>query len=392
MTALLIVVQLVTGVFLRFVYQPDPAGAYRSILVMQQEIPLGLFFRNLHHWGASLLVVTATLHLLRVFYTGAFYPPVRSGNWVIGMIMLLLLLLSNFTGYLLPWDQLAYWAVTVVTTLPGYLPGIGESMVEWLRGGSEVNGVTLRIFFNLHTAVLPFSLFALMLFHFWRVRRAGGVVRPPDAGRGTLPAVPHLVVREAAVASLLLAFLALTALLFNAPLQAPADPAHSPDPAKAPWYFLGIQELLLHFHPLVSAILIPFTVLLFFFLLPYLPYDERRPGVPFYSSRGRRMTRTAAVAALLLTPLFIVAGEYLLSFHSWFPTWPPLLSEGVVPLLLYLLPVAALALLMKRRHRPNTGEAVTALVTFLVVTYTLLTLTALWFRGEGMTLTWPWKP
>lgn len=394
MTALLLLLQMVTGVLLRFVYEPTPAGAYDSILFLERQVALGQFIRNVHHWGAVLLVITVTLHLLRVFYTGAFHPPVRSGNWIIGMVMFLLVLLSNFTGYLLPWDQLSYWAVTVVTSMLGYVPVAGDRLVEWVRGGPDVGGSTLLLFFNLHTGVLPLTLLALMLFHFWRVRRAGGVV-PPRRGHDDdavrVATVPHLVVREAAAAALLLAFLFVLALGADAPLLARANPAHSPDPAKAPWYFLGIQELLLHFHPLISALLLPLTFLTLLFALPYLPYPQRNQGIPFFSEKGRRLARLAAAAALLLTPLLIVADEYLLHFHSWWPSLPPLISEGIIPLALYLTLTGTLWWWVKRKYHPVTGESVTAFFTFFLVTYTVLSLTGIFFRGTGMMLTWPWN-
>jgi len=121
------------------------------------------------------LVVITFLHLLRVFFTGGFQSS-RKINWLIGLLLFVLIIFSNFTGYLLPWDQLAYWAVTVGTSLLEYIPLIGNSIREFILGGDEVNANTLLIFYNFHTALFPILILLLMAYHFWRVRKAGGVI------------------------------------------------------------------------------------------------------------------------------------------------------------------------------------------------------------------------
>ena len=391
MTALLILLQITTGILLRFVYVPSPAGAYDSILFLQREVPFGQFVRNIHHLGGVLLIVISFLHLLRVFFTGAFHPPVRSGNWVIGLVMFLLIMSSNFTGYLLPWDQLSYWAVTVVTSMLGYIPVVGPSLTEWVRGGSEVNASTLLTFFNFHTAVIPLTLIILMVFHFWRVRRAGGVIPPRYAGEKDArmaDTVPHLVVRELAVALVLLAVIFVLALFLDAPLRERANPAYSPNPAKAPWYFMGIQEMLMHFHPLLGAILLPLAFLTALFRLPWMRYSRKNQGILFYSEKGKKSALMSAVTALLLTTLLILADEYWLHFNLWLPALPSFVSEGIFPLLLYALLFAGYFYLIKKIYVPEPSETVQAVFVFFLVTYTVLSLTGIFFRGPGMMLMW----
>jgi quinol-cytochrome oxidoreductase complex cytochrome b subunit len=153
----LVMVQLITGILLKFVYEPSPVSAYASIQALMTTVPFGRLVRNLHHWCAHLLVLVVFLHLLRVFFTGAFHPP-RQFNWVIGLGQLGVVLLANFTGYLLPWDQLAYWAVTVSTGMLAYLPWIGPALEDVLVTGNDLSPETLRFFFALHTTVVPVLL------------------------------------------------------------------------------------------------------------------------------------------------------------------------------------------------------------------------------------------
>ena len=177
--------------------------------------------------------------------------------------MLLLVVAANFTGYLLPWDQLAYWAITVGTSILTYIPLVGEGISRLLLGGPEVSAATLLNFYALHISFIPVAIVVLMSIHFWRVRKDGGLTMPKAPGEVGEPkservtTIPHLVRRELVFAIAAIAVLLTWSMLVPAPLEGIANPLHSPNPAKAPWYFLGIQELLLHFHPLVGAVVIP---------------------------------------------------------------------------------------------------------------------------------------
>ena len=175
-----------TGVLMVFVYVPSPERAYQSVTALERDVLFGQLVRNIHHWSANFLVAVAVLHLLRVFLTGAFRGA-RQFNWIIGLLLLLGILAANFTGYLLPWDQLSYWAITICTGMLSYVPGIGGWLQEVARGGAEIGRNTLTLFYAIHTTFVPVCLILLMAWHFWRVRKAGGVVIPPGPDQPVIP-------------------------------------------------------------------------------------------------------------------------------------------------------------------------------------------------------------
>jgi quinol-cytochrome oxidoreductase complex cytochrome b subunit len=173
-STILFAVLVFTGVLLMFYYVPSVERAYGSMKEIQLSVPLGEFTRNMHRWAAHAMVVAVVLHMARVFYTGGYKPP-REFNWVIGVLLLILTLGASFTGYLLPWDQLSYWAITVGTNIAGYAPGAGPAMRTILVGGAEVGQNTLIRFYTLHIAVLPLLLTLFVSLHLWRVRKDGGL-------------------------------------------------------------------------------------------------------------------------------------------------------------------------------------------------------------------------
>jgi quinol-cytochrome oxidoreductase complex cytochrome b subunit len=164
----------VTGVLLVFYYIPATTLAYSTMKDLQISIPLGQLVRNMHRWSAHLMVLAVILHLVRVFYTGAYKPP-REFNWIVGVFLLLLTLGASFTGYLLPWDQLSFWAITVGTNIAGYAPVIGDQARTILLGGSEVGQNALIRFYGLHIILIPLVMIALVSLHLWRVRKDGGL-------------------------------------------------------------------------------------------------------------------------------------------------------------------------------------------------------------------------
>ncbi|HEX6386982.1 MAG TPA: cytochrome b N-terminal domain-containing protein [Anaerolineae bacterium] len=175
-----------TGVLLMFYYVPSVERAYPTMKEIQLSVPLGQFTRNMHRWAAHAMVLVAVLHMARVFYTGAYKPP-REFNWVIGIVLLLLTLAASFTGYLLPWDQLSFWAITVGTNIAGYAPVAGPATREILLGGPEVGQSTLIRFYALHVALLPLALALLISLHVWRVRKDGGLaVNDAPDGEGEI--------------------------------------------------------------------------------------------------------------------------------------------------------------------------------------------------------------
>ena len=161
---------VVSGVYLMFFYVPSPASAYGDIQTIQTEIAFGQYVRNVHRWSAHLMVIAVAAHMARVFYRGAYKSP-REFNWVVGVVLLVLTLLMSFTGYLLPWDQLAYWAVTVGTAMADFVPFIGGGVKDVLLGGDQVGSATLLRFYVLHVAVIPTAIVLVLTIHLWRWRK-----------------------------------------------------------------------------------------------------------------------------------------------------------------------------------------------------------------------------
>jgi quinol-cytochrome oxidoreductase complex cytochrome b subunit len=177
----LFIVLTITGIFLMFFYRPSAdlggAQAYTDMQNILTSVFFGDLVRNIHRWGAHLMVFTVTLHMARVFYTGAYKPP-REFNWVVGVILLFLTLGLSFTGYLLPWDQLSIWAVTVGTNLANYSPNIAHQANFLLLGGAVVGPATLLRWYVLHVIALPFVATIFLAVHFWRIRKDGGISGP----------------------------------------------------------------------------------------------------------------------------------------------------------------------------------------------------------------------
>jgi quinol-cytochrome oxidoreductase complex cytochrome b subunit len=390
MAALLVVIQVFTGLLLKFHYIPSPDGAYNSVLNINEGLLFGKLAHNIHHWSAILLLWITFLHMLRVFFTGAYRKP-RHATWIFGIILLILVVLSNFTGYLLPWDQLSYWAVTVCTSLLQYIPVIGNPIKEVLLGGNEVGSVTLSNFFNLHTGVIPLLILILMVHHFWRIRKAGGViVRETFKEEPAVDTRPNLVVREFVVALTLIAFLLLISAFFDAPLRERANPSFSPNPAKAPWYFLGLQELLIHFHPFFAVVVFPLTIIIGSFWLPYIKLNDNNQGIWFLSEKGRDAAKYAVAAGFVFTVVFILISNLLPDPGKILPSVPAVITTGLVPFLIVAGTIFLYMNWLKKKFSLNRSEYIQSIIIVLVISYTVLSLTGIFFRGQGMKLIWPW--
>jgi quinol-cytochrome oxidoreductase complex cytochrome b subunit len=325
-TFFLFLILLTTGIALMCYYRPYPPQAYQDMKDLQFVVFMGPFLRNMHRWAAHGMVVCVFLHMCRVFYTGSYKKP-RQFNWVIGIVLLLLTLGLSFTGYLLPWDQLAYWAITVGTNIGSYAPLIGGQLRELLLGGHSVGEGALIRFYVLHVAVLPALIILFTIVHFWRVRKDGGLSRPiwklkpeapqlvnigapataalqtapaskdktyglmevvtgkpifetvtPEEEEDTVFSYPYAFVREAVTLMLTVTTIMIMSLFFNAPLEELANPAKTPKPAKAPWYFLGLQELVSH-SALLGGVVAPALMVLALLAIPYIDRNpSRRPG------------------------------------------------------------------------------------------------------------------
>jgi quinol-cytochrome oxidoreductase complex cytochrome b subunit len=381
-----------TGVLMLLVYQPVPDVAWDSVRALDDGARFGPLVRGVHYWSANLLVAVLLLHVARVVLTGGYHRP-RRLNWTVGSALLLLVLGSAFTGYLLPWDQRAYWAVTISTGMLSYVPAIGETLQRVVRGGAEIGSETLLAFYTYHTTVIPVLLIGGMAFHFWRVRKAGGVVEPPGEGEGKngpsdkVLFYPDLLVRELAQALVVLAVVVLLGVLVGASIGERANPGMSPNPAKAPWYFMGFQELLIHLHPVFAVLVVPVAALAGFVMLPLLGRDDGPAGRWFLTRTGRRTAAGAAVLAVVLTALAVLVDEGLGSSSATSAGW---VARGLVPLVVVAAILVLAWVLLRRRLGADRNEALQAIVVFLFVAFATLTVIGVFFRGPGMALQPPW--
>jgi quinol-cytochrome oxidoreductase complex cytochrome b subunit len=397
LSLLVFLVLVITGVLLLFVYTPTPDEAYASIYRVETEIWMGQLVRNLHHWSGNLLLILAVLHMLRVFFTAAFHHP-REFNWILGLCLLALVAFSNFTGYLMPWDQLSYWATTIVTGMLSYVPIIGDGLKTWLLGGPEVGAPTLRTFFAFHIVLFPMLIVIIVSYHIWRVRKdtfslPRRVDEPPVDPRNVerITTIPHLVNIELGIGLVALLLLIIWATWVDAPLKEAANPTHPPNPAKAAWYFMGFQELLLHFHPAFVTVAIPGLVGAGLIMLPYIDYsdDVDVTGIWFRSIRGRWLAGINAVLGVAITAALVVVDEYWLDLPDllhFLPTW---ISNGLVPLAVILLGLWGYDRLLHARGATDSEKNL-AIFTLLLMAFITLTVIGVFFRGENMALTFPW--
>jgi quinol-cytochrome oxidoreductase complex cytochrome b subunit len=391
MAALLVAIQVFTGLLLKFHYDPTPEGAYNSIQILQESLLSGKLARNIHHWSAILLLWITFFHVMRVLFTGAYRRP-RQTTWLYGNVLLILVILSNFTGYLLPWDQLSYWAVTVSTSLLQYIPLIGNGIKEALLGGNEVNRATLTNFFNLHTGIIPLLIIVFMVHHFWRIRKAGGIiVTESEKDSPLVDTQPHLVFREFVVALVLIAVLLLLSTMFDAPLRERANPAFSPNPTKAPWYFMGVQELLLHFHPFFAIVIIPVILLAATLCLPYVKLNDTNYGTWFLSDKGKRAGIYSLIAGIVFTFLFILFSEFLPDPEILFPAVPSIITTGLVPFILVVGTAFSFLKYIQWKFSLNRSEYIQSVIILLISSYSVLSLAGILLRGAGMKLMWPWQ-
>lgn len=396
MALVLVLLLMFTGVLMMFAYEPSPERAWQSINAFQQDVLFGKLIRGVHHWSANLLIPVSVLHLLRVFLTGA-YRGRRRSNWLIGLSVLFFVLFSGFTGYLLPWDQKAYWAITICSEMLGQVPVIGPYFQQAIIGGTEIGSATVINFYALHVAITPMALFALLSWHFWQIRVAGGVVLPsPRAddsrtGPQMVPFVPDLLFREVAVALILVALVLVMAVTLGTSLGDPANPGISPNPAKAPWYFLGFQELLIHFDAMFAVLVIPLLVAVLLVLVPFIRYEDELSGDWFLTPNGRRLAVIAAATALVAVPAWVLLDELIIGPGGWLPGSAAVISNGLIPFALLFTLVTGFYVLIRKFFAATRSEAVQSLFVLLFIAFAVLTATGVWFRGAGMALVWPWQ-
>jgi len=226
-----------------------------------------------------------------------------------------------------------------------------------------------------------------MGYHFWRVRKAKGIALPASTAEVIkVHTWPNLVLREVTVALVLIAIILLFSTFGDAPLLERANPSYSPNPAKAPWYFMGVQELLLHFHPFFAVVVIPVLFFVAMFWLPYYKIKDINPGNWFHSDKGKKLVVYSAIFAIIITPLVILLDEYVLDFEQWLGGMPLWLSTGLLPFILLVVACWLLVFILRKRFKADRVEVIIAMFTMMVVAYTVLTIVGIVFRGPGMEL------
>ncbi|MBM3888195.1 MAG: DUF4405 domain-containing protein [Verrucomicrobia bacterium] len=429
-------ITLVTGVMLMFYYKPYPDVAYDSIKDIHFVVPTGAFMRNIHRWAANVMVVGVFLHMARVFYTAAYRGP-REFNWLIGMGLFALTLGLSFTGYLLPWDQLAYWAITIganiaqspreITDALGITDSfdIGGLQRQLLLGSDVVGEEALIRFYLLHVMLLPLGLVALLAVHFWRIRKDGGLARPDDADQrlgpppadtypvfteapaktyhlaalvrgktpavgdgpeNTVPSMPHLFYAEMGAFMLTLLVCVALSIWIDAPLKELANPNVPENPAKAPWYFLGLQECV-SFSAFMGGVGIPMLVIIGLGLIPYLEREQQGSGEWFGGPGGTRLVAWSVlfglVAAIGIEALAIRFGW----LREWFPKIPQLVITFVNPGTVLALAYALYSLAVVRRYNSTRAGAL-GLFTCFLCGFLVTTIVGTYFRGPNWDFYW----
>jgi len=377
MSAVLFAILCFTGTVLMFLYVPSVERAYQSIKDLEYVVSFGSFIRGLHRICAHLMVAVVFLHMMRVFLTGAYKNGTAANqnrplNWIIGVGLLLATFLLSFTGYLLPWDQLAYWAITVGTNIASAAPLVGDKIRFVLLGGNHIDQNTLLRFYVLHCVFLPVIVTFIFAWHMWRIRKDHGLAcvdqlaltqksekTAPvktktysllgiakgrtvhvetalvDEDIHTVRSSPNLTRRLLMVALAVMLISCVLTLLVQAPLEEAANPKVTPNPAKAPWYFLWLQELVtdttVHIGSftingaLIGGILIPGILVLMLAIWPYL---DKSPvaAIGIWFARPRRTQNiTFLIVVLAVIALTVVGtfmrGPYWKFFWPW-ESWP----------------------------------------------------------------------
>lgn len=373
----LFAILVVTGILLMFLYVPSVERAYGSVKDIEFVVSFGWLIRAVHRIGAHLMVAAVFLHMVRVFLTGGYKNGSAAGanrplNWIVGIVLLIVTLLLSFTGYLLPWDQLAYWAITVGTNIASAAPLVGKATRFFLLGGNAIAQNTLIRFYVLHVFFLPMIVLFLFSYHMWRVRKDGGLAvvdreaadqRPEtilpvksktysllgitngstvhvqtamvDEERNSVSSSPHLTRRIWVVFALTTIAVIVLSFFFRAPLESPANPSVTPNPAKAPWYFLWLQEIVTDTTiklgsftvngALVGGILLPAVLVL---LAVWWPYRDRSGvgSAGVWLPAERRTQNLVFIAICVLIALFTIVGTFMRGpyWNFYFPweSWP----------------------------------------------------------------------
>lgn len=280
LSLLLFISQTLTGIMLLIYYRPTPEAAHKSIQFITTEVQFGWLYRQIHAWGASVMIAVVIFHMIRTYFSGAYKKP-RELTWVTGVFIFILTITFGFTGYLLPWNQIAFWATTVGTESANKVPVIGVWLQYFLRGGESVTGETLSRFFVVHVIILPWVLTGLIAVHLFLMRlnnlattEAVGEEKSTQPEHG-IPFFPVHVAKEGVVAVLMVAGLITLSILFPWEIGEPANPLSTPEHIKPEWYFLPSYQLLKYFEGPYGAVIGIFACSIPFVLLIFWPFLDR---------------------------------------------------------------------------------------------------------------------
>jgi len=414
----LFVILLFSGLLLMVYYRPSVMDAYNSILDINNVVTGGRYLRNIHRWAAHGLVFFSIIHMSRTFYTAS-YTRKRSITWNIGIGLLFTTLISSFSGYLLPWDQLGFWAVTIASNIVSSTRELTDALLitayfdpgliikKLLLGGTRVDQNALTRFYLLHIIFLPLIFILLTGWHFWRIRKSGGLNLPdnaddliyakdPSKQKGSkltkneyqLFSWPVALWAEISIFLVVLAILTVFAFLIDAPLKEIANPAMPENPAKAPWYFLGAQELV-SYSSFGGGILIPLLITIALISFPYVDKEEKNIGLWFSGSDGLRVTLFSGIFAFGLIFLISSILVGLGWIRDWFPSMPSalmiILNPGVITAIIFSL----YSLIVTKRTKSIRLGAI-ALYSCILTGYALFTAIGIWFRGPDWEfIIWP---
>ncbi|MDQ4075872.1 MAG: cytochrome bc complex cytochrome b subunit [Chloroflexota bacterium] len=299
-------IEIITGIVLMVFYAPTPAEAYGDILNLQSNVPFGQFMRDLHRYGAELMVAAVTLHMMRVYFTGSYKHP-RQFTWLTGVVLLLCTLFLSFSGYLLPWDQLAYWAVTIGASMADKAPFVGREVQLLLAGAPAIGANGLLRFYLLHVLLVPLLAILFLSIHYYKVAREHSISLPAVVEEGEMDEdrrkwakeridlIPDLLTHEMFLVVAATAFMIVYVTFFyNAPLESHADAFVTPMDTKAPWYFLWIQGMLKLGDPTLMGVILPTIVFGLLFAVPYLDRNPSRLG------KNRKIAITLGILFSLL--------------------------------------------------------------------------------------------
>lgn len=271
-TLFLFLTQIFTGVLLTLNYAPSPGEAYESVLYITRSVSNGRMIRGLHHWGASMMIIVLVLHASQVFLYGAYKKP-REALWITGLLMSFLVLSFGLTGYLLPWDNRAYWGTVVVTQIAGQVPLAGGYLQNMLGARNGIGAVTFSRFYALHTIILPAGTALLAVLHIMLVRKHGVTPAPGDEKRPRKRFYPEQVLRDSVAMFVAFALLFLAAAFLDLPLERVADPSDATYTPRPEWYFLFLFQTLKLFQgraELVGTILLPTLAVIALMAIPFL--------------------------------------------------------------------------------------------------------------------------